>query len=197
MLQASTSYTYIYMVTFVLYVHVHVYSLTSPSPLLPHPSSPPPPPFSLTPPHPPSPIVPSRPEIVTITPTTPTSLNVMWAPSANRQGTPQFFLYYTSLPQSPPNFWAWSMMPLTSESRTAVIDNLSPFTNYYVIVSANTSCGTNQSFVQTQRTLQDFPSAPRSLRVTAALPTSVTIRWEPPTSPNGVITMYKVSQLNE
>ena len=76
--------------------------------------------------------------------------------------------------------------------REAVLVNLSVYTNYSIVVSAVTSCVETPSEIVEGRTNEDFPEAPR-VNVSAELPKSVTIRWDPPAPPNGLITHYNVS----
>ena len=80
---------------------------------------------------------------------------------------------------------------------TFTLDNLFPYQLLSVAVSANTSAGEGpKSDVDTIRTAQAAPSAPTGVVVRVTSNSSLTVAWDPPTMPNGVLTNYTVRIYN-
>ena len=145
-----------------------------------------------TPPHPsppPTPAVPSVPQNVRVTSNNSTSLHVTWQPPATPNGQPSYVIYYGPSPS------ANMSLEQPFEARSADIINLAPYTYYSIVVSAKTTCGENRSQAKPGRTDESISSPVRDLTVTASLPTSVTVQWRPPVTPNGLIQNYTVSPL--
>ncbi|XP_041368280.1 receptor-type tyrosine-protein phosphatase kappa-like [Gigantopelta aegis] len=79
--------------------------------------------------------------------------------------------------------------PLPSVS----IENLKPFTLYYIKVRASTEAGYGlYGAVVNVTTLQGFPSAPKSVVKDFVNETCISIFWEPPFSTNGEVDGYQV-----
>ena len=78
------------------------------------------------------------------------------------------------------------------------LQGLAPFTNYSIHVSAQTECGEGNFSepVLVESTEEDRSGPPARVRGVASLSSSVVVGWDPPTSPNGVITGYNVSREN-
>ena len=66
------------------------------------------------------------------------------------------------------------------------------YTDYTVMVSANTTCSETRSEAVIGRTAEDEPGPPTDLSE-VVLPSSVTVRWAEPTDPRGFIRHYNVS----
>ena len=144
--------------------------------------------------HPPTPspitlTVPSAPQVVTVTPINSTSLHVTWRPPATPNGQPRYVVYYSPSLQSNMDM----SLERPFDARSADIVNLAPYTNYSIEVAAKTSCAETRSMATINRTSESIPTPVRDLTVSASLPTSVTVHWEPPMPPNGRILHYVVS----
>ena len=82
---------------------------------------------------------------------------------------------------------------LITETRTAVIDNLIPYTNYSIGVLGYTAAGDGVSSRPIYATTsQDKPEAPMNIKVFMKDPNTLLVVWTPPDVPNGVLTQYKV-----
>lgn len=131
-----------------------------------------------------APLAPSNVRVATMNSS---ALQVMWdVPASPFQ--PSYNVSYhptntVSLSQTQP--------PLSQTS--ILLDNLSPFTNYSIVVIATTQCGTNLSEVIIGVTAEAPPSTPLDVAMVAALPTRVRVQWREPNSSNGIITHYNVS----
>ena len=135
--------------------------------------------------------VPSAPLNVTVSAINSTSLRVAWQPPATPNGQPTYVVYYKRTEGFAPTNYRTQTLP-NSENKT-IIPNLAVYTNYSVMVSANTSCDETHSEAMIGRTAEAEPGPPTNLS-DVVLPTSVTVRWAEPTDPRGNITHYNVSQ---
>ncbi len=80
---------------------------------------------------------------------------------------------------------------------TFTLEGLLPYQLVSVEVSANTSAGEGpKSNVDTIRTAQAAPSVPTGVMVWVTSNSSLTVGWDPPTMPNGVLTNYTVRIYN-
>jgi hypothetical protein len=71
--------------------------------------------------------------------------------------------------------------------------NLAPFSNYTCCASALTTNGHSSTVCATEETLQDIPSdVPQNVAVNNHSAYAVIIEWEPPLTPNGIITLYTI-----
>ncbi|CAI8053005.1 Phosphatidylinositol phosphatase PTPRQ [Geodia barretti] len=71
--------------------------------------------------------------------------------------------------------------------------NLAPFSNYTCCASALTTNGHSSTVCATEETLQDIPSdVPQNVTVNNHSAYAVIIEWEPPLTPNGIITLYTI-----
>ncbi|CAI8053003.1 Receptor-type tyrosine-protein phosphatase F [Geodia barretti] len=71
--------------------------------------------------------------------------------------------------------------------------NLAPFSNYTCCASALTTNGNSSTVCATEETLQDIPSdVPQNVTVNNHSAYAVIIEWEPPLTPNGIITLYTI-----
>ncbi|XP_064490204.1 phosphatidylinositol phosphatase PTPRQ-like [Ornithodoros turicata] len=139
---------------------------------------------------------PSSVPALTVTSTGSTFMDVMWDEPTVKHGPVSFYLIK----------WARS----TSDDSRAVevaggdspttynISRLKPWSNYTISVKAcnedldeNVLCGEDASV--TVATAAGAPSAPRNLRLTNILDTSMTIAWERPGQANGPLDGYEVS----
>ncbi|XP_022795071.1 Down syndrome cell adhesion molecule-like protein 1 homolog [Stylophora pistillata] len=72
------------------------------------------------------------------------------------------------------------------------VRNLHPFTLYTFRISARNVVGLSDGANVTNRTLQDAPSQPTNLAAATLNATAVTITWDLPATPNGLITRYEI-----
>ena len=80
---------------------------------------------------------------------------------------------------------------------TYTLPGLLPYQLVSVAVSANTSAGEGpRSEVDTIRTAQAAPSVPTGVMVQVTSNSSLTVGWDPPSMPNGVLTNYTVRIYN-
>ncbi|KAG9510748.1 Protein sidekick, partial [Fragariocoptes setiger] len=84
--------------------------------------------------------------------------------------------------------------PSPTSPQSHVVENLQPYTNYYMTVLCFTSAGDGPPnepplYVKTK---QDVPDAIQTLDFTEILDKSLRVRWTPPRRPNGVLTKYTV-----
>ena len=124
---------------------------------------------------------------VRVSPFNSTALNISWQPLATPNGSPTYIIYYNG--SDPSRNYSLQLPFNTTEG---VITNLSPYTNYSVVVSAKTSCSETRSRTAFGQTDEGVPGAPENLGG-VALPRTVTVKWQPPSQPRGVVTHYYVS----
>lgn len=80
---------------------------------------------------------------------------------------------------------------------TFILEGLLPYQLISVEVSANTSAGEGpKSNVDIIRTAQAAPSMPTGVMVQVTSNSSLMVRWNPPTRPNGILTNYTVRIYN-
>ena len=133
-------------------------------------------------------IVPSPPLNVSVSPINSTSLRVAWQPPTTPNGQPTYNVYYKPTEGSAP-----SILTLPNDANETIISNLIAYTTYTVAVSANTSCSENRSESVIGRTDEAIPDPPTSV-TGVALPTTITVKWEEPAEPRGIVTHYNVSR---
>ncbi|CAG5115513.1 unnamed protein product, partial [Candidula unifasciata] len=81
---------------------------------------------------------------------------------------------------------------LNKETRTEVV-GLQPATEYIFCVSAVNDAGTGPpSNLMSAVTLQSWPSPPSNLHVAVVSASNVTLTWEVPSSPNGIVKIYQL-----
>lgn len=81
----------------------------------------------------------------------------------------------------------------TSSTKLAVnVTNLTPYTLFNVTLTACTSAGCTTGDPGVILTLESLPGAMQPPRLTPVGPTSVSVAWNPPSIPNGVIVRYRV-----
>ncbi|XP_072043737.1 protein sidekick-1-like isoform X2 [Amphiura filiformis] len=80
----------------------------------------------------------------------------------------------------------------------AVIDNLEAYTTYLVWVTAYTDAGQGPfSAKQLGRTGQGIPSAPQNFAITDITSSNVSLEWDAPSEPKGVISHYQINYYKE
>jgi hypothetical protein len=79
-------------------------------------------------------------------------------------------------------------------STEAMLTGLTPYTNYSITVAVVNEMGNvgPYSYPTTNRTLEDVPG-PVGAVTASPSPSQVTLTWEPPLMPNGIIIAYEVS----
>ena len=77
---------------------------------------------------------------------------------------------------------------------SATITGLMPYTSYDILLRACTSGGCNTGMSKRGRTIQAAPQFQPAPNVTAAASTSLLVAWDPPPTPNGIITQYQIHQ---
>ena len=78
---------------------------------------------------------------------------------------------------------------------TTIVDPLSPFTEYSLLLQACTSVGCSNSSMVTGQTLPDRPMGLAAPNLTALSPSSIEARWDFPEQPNGAISRFELRQL--
>ncbi|XP_065834650.1 cell adhesion molecule DSCAML1-like isoform X3 [Oscarella lobularis] len=116
-------------------------------------------------------------------------LRVVWDEPAEPNGIIRnYFIFYLKKDAGD--------MILTKEvdgSKTnEILDNLDSYTLYTIQVQAYTIKNGSRSNPVKARTGEGMPSAPLNLAVASSSPTSVSLRWEQPETPRGLITQYTV-----
>ena len=136
--------------------------------------------------------VPSAPLNVNVSAVNSTSLRVTWQPPATPKGQPTYIVYYKEPTEGSADY---STLTLPNDENEAIISSLKAYTNYTVMVGANTSCSETLSESLVGRTAEGIPEPPANV-IGVALPNAITVKWEPPSEPRGRIRHYNVSQLN-
>jgi usherin len=125
----------------------------------------------------------------------PTSVDVSWLPPLEPNGIiQQYLINRRSVPAHPGD--KGLLVYLASGSVLHFTDygaDLAPFTLYEYRVTAINSQGGISSNWSSIRTLQDTPSGLQKPSVLVVGCCSVSVTWEAPTMPNGVISTYKLS----
>lgn len=120
------------------------------------------------------------------------ALKVTWSDSSPQ---PNYTVHYhLASTADTSQLEAWPQTsPDSSSPLSVTLDGLQVFTNYSISVVASDRCGTVASAVMTGLTQQSISTPPLNIIVAATLPTRVKVQWNPPSSPNGIITEYNVS----
>ena len=80
---------------------------------------------------------------------------------------------------------------------TVTITGLEPFTEYQCQVTASTDAGESvPSNNDTTTTTEDAPTAPVGLMSTSRTATTISLQWNRPATPNGIINMYTLTYSN-
>lgn len=87
------------------------------------------------------------------------------------------------------------VLTLNSSQQIANVFNLSPFTSYEFHIEACTTTGCANSSINSSMTLSAMPAVLNPPTFNPLSPTSISISWNTPVNPNGVILYYSLVQL--
>uniref|UniRef100_A0A4W6FW95 Usherin n=1 Tax=Lates calcarifer TaxID=8187 RepID=A0A4W6FW95_LATCA len=112
------------------------------------------------------------------------SLNVSWHPPAhsNAPGPLRYTLQMRTSPQR--------LLENATDIFSYHVEGLLPFTQYLFRVVVSHAHGQTAGPWATLRTAEDSPGPVDSPTISGLHPRSVTVTWDPPSEPNGVITNY-------
>jgi len=85
-----------------------------------------------------------------------------------------------------------NVLRFTGPENNTIIDFLSPFTEYSVLIQGCTSVGCSNSSVATVQTLPDQPMGLAAPNLTALSPSSIEAVWAHPLEPNGAILRFEL-----
>ncbi|XP_013414194.1 receptor-type tyrosine-protein phosphatase delta-like [Lingula anatina] len=74
-----------------------------------------------------------------------------------------------------------------------LLTGLLPYTTYTLMLRARTSAGLGPFSILTKVTDEDVPSKPGPLSRQNRNETCIWLKWQPPSSPNGIITLYRLT----
>ncbi|XP_078584040.1 phosphatidylinositol phosphatase PTPRQ-like isoform X2 [Branchiostoma floridae x Branchiostoma japonicum] len=117
------------------------------------------------------------------------SIAVEWGPPSKYEQNGIIMGYYLSYNPTSANP---TVLSFNSSVRLYTIDGLTPYTNYTLCLWAWNSAGNGSQSCVTEETEQDVPSAPRNLAVREINPRSITLKWDSPAEPNGIILGYTI-----
>ncbi|CAH1251055.1 PTPRQ [Branchiostoma lanceolatum] len=124
--------------------------------------------------------------------TTSRSIAVEWGPPSKYEQNGILLGYYLSYntTSSDPNIMSFNSMV---ESHT--VDGLSPYTNHTLCLWAWNSAGNGSMSCVTNETEQDVPSAPQNLAAREVHPRNISLKWDSPAQPNGIILEYNITYM--
>jgi len=133
--------------------------------------------------------VPEAPVNFTVLDVTNISVLLSWLPPGDSNGV---LTNYTLVLLDQNNETA-NMAILSNESLQFEFDNLTPFTDYSVVLFANTSVGAGMETTADFMTDIGIPSQPRNVTALSNALRSLLIEWQVPEITNGPITSYTVN----
>ncbi|XP_063053937.1 phosphatidylinositol phosphatase PTPRQ [Engraulis encrasicolus] len=123
-----------------------------------------------------------------------TSILVTWSPPLSPNGQITHYTAYLL------NLETQKSQAYTAANTSALITDLEKYTSYTLRVTASTMVGESPVSEEDHvyvKTLEDEPdSPPRDLVLMDATSSTVTVSWQPPDRPNGIIRQYEVSYGN-
>ena len=119
-------------------------------------------------------------------------VSVSWNPPSKPNGVITKYQVYKSKGTSTQNLVL--VFNATAVTRETIINNLTPGTVYYFRLKAFTAAGGTLGDAAMGRTFESVPSGIPKPTATPYNSTTILVRLSPPTSPNGVITKYRVIQ---
>lgn len=125
--------------------------------------------------------VPEGIEPITVELRTGTTLGLLWNPPLMPNGQIREYLLYLD------DELVYRDLP-----SMYTVQRLQPFTSYTLQLAACTSAGCTLGDVQSVTTAEVAPDDQASPLVTALSARSVEVTWNPPSQPNGIITMYEI-----
>ncbi|XP_044147224.1 usherin [Bufo gargarizans] len=123
----------------------------------------------------------------------PTSLQVVWS-SPVRNNAPGLPNYRLQMRSTNPTQKITEEFLGPSGSFTYTIKNLQPYTTYEVRIIASNAHGDTYSKWANMSTEQDKPGSVDPPRLFHVKSRSITVTWQHPSKPNGIITHYKIYQ---
>ncbi|KAM3930149.1 usherin [Leptodactylus fuscus] len=123
----------------------------------------------------------------------PTSLQVVWS-SPVRNNAPGLPHYRLQMRSTNPTNKITDEFSGPSVSFTYIIKNLQAYTPYEVRIVASNAYGDTYSKWSNMTTRQDKPGPVDPPRISHVKSRSITITWQRPTKPNGIITHYNIYQ---
>ncbi|XP_056424309.1 usherin isoform X1 [Hyla sarda] len=124
---------------------------------------------------------------------TPTSLQVVWS-SPVRNNAPGLPLYRLQMRSTNPTNKITDQFSGPSFSFTYTVKNLQPYTTYQLRMMASNAYGETYSKWTSMSTEQDKPGSVDPPRLFQVKSRSITITWQHPTKPNGIISHYNIYQ---
>ena len=87
---------------------------------------------------------------------------------------------------------------VNASSTEVMLIGLTPFTYYECFVTASTEAGTGPASTASAMTAEDAPSGPpRDFSFISISSTSITLTWRRPETPNGIISEYTLTYMND
>ncbi|XP_028396444.1 roundabout homolog 1-like [Dendronephthya gigantea] len=139
-------------------------------------------------------VPPSEPNDVIFGKITSTSIQVLWLPGFN--GYSPITSYKLEIRMNTSD--TWNTTSDETKTKNFTFESLRPFTLYHVRVFARNKIGWSRASESAMtRTDQDSPSSPTNLRCQTINSSAISVNWDEPFRPNGVVRQYMLQYGNQ